>query len=164
MLKKIKINLLSLAAVLMFSLALLPSVATAGPIAADSGSANPQSTATTPQTKAVSPQAAGTTSAQDQIQCGINEAAGGDCSAGAKSPSGDLASVIKKILNILSAISGVIAVVMIMVAGVRLVTSAGNEESVKKAKSTLVYAVVGLVLVALAQVIVHFVIHSAATS
>lgn len=101
-------------------------------------------------------------SAQSEIQCGINQAAGTNCSAGAK-PSGDLASVIKKVLNLLSAVAGVLAVIMIMVAGLRLVTSAGNEEGVKKAKSTLVYAVVGLILVAVAQILVHFVIHTASS-
>ena len=100
--------------------------------------------------------------AQSQIQCGINEAAGGNCSASAK-PSGDAASTIKKILNLLSAIAGILAVIMIMVAGLRLVTSAGNEEGVKKAKGTLIYAIVGLILVAVAQVLVHFVIHTASS-
>lgn len=162
MLKKINNFALVFASGIVLSLAAIPAAASA--YDPNKPSANPQPAATTTQSGAATPQAAGTTSAQDSIQCGINEAAGGDCSAGAKSPSGDLASVIKKILNILSAIAGVIAVIMIMVAGVRLVTSAGNEEGVKKAKSTLVYAVVGLVLVALAQVIVHFVIHSAVAS
>lgn len=90
------------------------------------------------------------------IQCGISQAAGNACSA--PNPSGDLGSTIKTILNILSAVAGVLAVLMIMVAGLRFVTSAGSEAGVKSAKGMLIYAVIGLAIVAVAQIIVHFVI------
>lgn len=65
---------------------------------------------------------------------------------------------IKTILNILSAVIGIVAVIMIIYAGFRYVTSAGSEGGVKSAKNAIIYAVIGLVVVALAQVIVHFVI------
>lgn len=67
---------------------------------------------------------------------------------------------IKKVINILSVIIGAIAVLMIIVGGFRYVTSAGNAEGTKAARQTIVYAIVGLVIVALAQVIVHFVLNS----
>lgn len=72
--------------------------------------------------------------------------------------------VIKTVINILTAVVGILAVIMIIVAGFRYVTSGGSDEAVKGAKNTILYAVIGLVVVALAQIIVHFVIHTAATN
>ena len=83
--------------------------------------------------------------------------AGSDCTA---DPHGsvDIGSVIKAIVNILSYVIGVVAVIMVMVSGFRYVTSGGDSSKVSGAKNTLVYAVVGLVVAALAQVIVKFVL------
>lgn len=68
---------------------------------------------------------------------------------------------VKFALNLLSIIVGIAAVIMIIVAGLRYVTSGGKEEGVKNAKNTILYAVIGLVVVALAQIIVHFVLTEA---
>jgi len=65
---------------------------------------------------------------------------------------------ITTIINTLSWIVGIIAVVMVMVGGFKFVTSGGDTEKVVSARSTIIYALVGLVIVAMAQVIVHFVI------
>lgn len=70
---------------------------------------------------------------------------------------------VKFALNLLSIIVGILAVVMIIVAGLRYITSGGKQESVSSAKNTLLYAVIGLVIVALAQIIVHFVLTEATT-
>jgi hypothetical protein len=67
-------------------------------------------------------------------------------------------SVIKKIINIISWVVGVISVIMIILAGFRYVTSGGQEKGVTGAKNTIMYAIIGLVVVALAQVIVRFVV------
>jgi cytochrome bd-type quinol oxidase subunit 2 len=73
-------------------------------------------------------------------------------------------NLIRTIVNILSIIVGVVAVIMIIIAGLRYVTSGGSDEAVKGAKNTILYAIIGLVVVALAQLIVHFVLHSTTTS
>jgi len=75
------------------------------------------------------------------------------------SASTSVSHLIKVAVNILSAVVGIIAVIMIIVAGLRYVTSGGKEEGVKGAKNTILYAVIGLVIVALAQLIVHFVLN-----
>lgn len=67
---------------------------------------------------------------------------------------------IRKIVNILSAIIGIVAVVMIMFGGFRYVTSGGNDTSVTSAKNTILYAIIGLVIVAMSQILVHFTIKS----
>jgi amino acid transporter len=67
-------------------------------------------------------------------------------------------TLAKTVITVLSAVVGIVAVIMIMFAGFRYVTSGGKEESVKSAKNTILYAIIGLVIVALAQIIVHFVL------
>ncbi|HET9721608.1 MAG TPA: hypothetical protein VFP32_01075 [Candidatus Saccharimonadales bacterium] len=73
--------------------------------------------------------------------------------------SGSVSHLITVVVNVLSIIVGVIAVIMIIIAGLRYVTSGGKEEGVKNAKNTILYAIIGLVIVALAQLIVHYVLN-----
>jgi hypothetical protein len=61
-------------------------------------------------------------------------------------------------LNIAYYAIGTIAVVMIIIAGFTMVTSAGDAEAIKKAKNTILYSVIGLIFVILAFTITHFVI------
>lgn len=69
--------------------------------------------------------------------------------------------VLARIINIFSLIVGVVAVIMIIFAGFKYITSGGNQEGVKTAKQALIYALVGLIIVALAQIIVKFVLNQA---
>ena len=71
-----------------------------------------------------------------------------------------LGGIATKIVNLLSVIVGVIAVIMIIFGGFRYITSGGDSGNVSTAKNTLIYAIVGLVIVALAQFIVHFVLNN----
>lgn len=64
--------------------------------------------------------------------------------------------LIRSVINLLSVIVGVIAVIMIIVGGLRYITSGGNDTSVTSAKNTILYAIIGLIIVALAQVLVRF--------
>ena len=67
---------------------------------------------------------------------------------------------LKTILNILAIAAGVAAVIMFIYAGFRYIVSGGEESGVKSAKNTLIYAVVGVVVVMLSQTIVIFVLNS----
>ena len=74
-------------------------------------------------------------------------------------------SVIKTILNIFTVVVAIVAVIMIITGGFKYITSGGDASKVTSAKNTLVYAVIGLVVVALSQFIVKFVLNkSTATS
>jgi cytochrome bd-type quinol oxidase subunit 2 len=79
-----------------------------------------------------------------------------DCNA--TGTGGKVNDLLKNIVNIFSAIVGVIAVIMIIVGGLQYITSGGDSNKVSTAKNTIIYAVVGLIIVALAQLIVHFVL------
>lgn len=96
------------------------------------------------------------------INQGINSAASNStsCAATADSNGTDLKAIASKIVNLLSVIVGIVAVIMIIVGGFRYITSGGESGNVSGAKNTLIYAIVGLVIVALAQFIVHFVLQN----
>ena len=68
-------------------------------------------------------------------------------------------STIKTIINLFSVAAGTATVLMIIYAGFRYIVSGGDEKGVKGAKNTVIYALVGVVLVALAQVIVVFILN-----
>jgi hypothetical protein len=96
-------------------------------------------------------------SAKDEICSGVGAASGGSgCSTPTGSPT--VNSVINTVINIISAFVGIVAVIMIVFAGFRYVTSGGDSGKISSAKNTLIYAIVGLVVAGLAQIIVRYVV------
>jgi hypothetical protein len=73
-------------------------------------------------------------------------------------------NLIRTIVNLLSAIVGIVAVIMIIFGGLRYITSGGNDSSVSGAKNTILYAIIGLIIVALAQVLVRFTLNKVTNS
>lgn len=69
--------------------------------------------------------------------------------------------LLATVINFISLVVGVIAVIMIIIGGVKYITSGGDSGNVTGAKNTILYAVIGLVIVALAQLIVNFVLNTA---
>ena len=67
-------------------------------------------------------------------------------------------SIVEDIINIFSWVVGVVSVIMVIFGGFRYITSGGDAGKVTSAKNTIVYALVGLVIAALAQVLVLFVL------
>jgi cytochrome bd-type quinol oxidase subunit 2 len=68
-------------------------------------------------------------------------------------------NIIKTVINIFSIVVGVVSVIMIIVGGFRYITSGGDSNNVSGAKNTIIYAIIGLIVVALAQFIVQFVLN-----
>jgi len=73
---------------------------------------------------------------------------------------GNIYDVIQNIINILLLVVGVVAVVMVIIGGLRLTTSAGNPDAIKVAKNTILYAIIGIVVSFSAWALVNFVIDS----
>ena len=65
---------------------------------------------------------------------------------------------IKTIVNVILYILGAVAVLMIVLGGIRYTTSGGDSTGVTNAKNTIIYAVVGLVIAIMAFAIVNFVL------
>lgn len=87
---------------------------------------------------------------KDEICEGVI-AAGGDCG------SQGFADTFTKIANVLVFIVGAVAVILIIVGGLRYVLSAGDPKSTKEAKDTVLYAIVGVVVAITAYAMVNFV-------
>ena len=69
-----------------------------------------------------------------------------------------ISSVITTIIDVLSIIVGAVSVIMIIIGGLRYITSSGDSAAVTSAKNTILYAIVGLVIVIFAQAIIAFVV------
>ncbi len=91
----------------------------------------------------------------DCIQQGVSGVGGGS-----SANQNDLKNFIKTIVDVLLFLLGAIAVIMIIIGGIRYTTSNGDSSQVTSAKNTILYAVVGLVVAILAYAIVNFVITS----
>lgn len=67
--------------------------------------------------------------------------------------------VLVKVSRIMSFLAGVCSIILILVAGLMYVLSDGDASKVNSARTTLVYAVVGLIIVGVAQGIVLLVLN-----
>lgn len=83
----------------------------------------------------------------------------GDTSAGTSK----IQSIVTTIINIFSVIVGIVAVIMIIWGGFKYITSGGDSGNITSAKNTIIYAVIGLVVVALSQFLVQFVLEQVTT-
>ncbi len=68
------------------------------------------------------------------------------------------ASLMAKVINIFSVVVGSVSVIMIIIGGFRYIISGGDSGGVTAGKNTILYAIVGLVIVLFSQVIVRFVL------
>lgn len=85
---------------------------------------------------------------------------GGDCATGGASGN-KVNKLIATIINVFSWVVGAVAVIMLIFGGFKYVTSGGDANKVKAAKDTIIYALVGVAIVALSQIIVFFVLDTA---
>ncbi len=81
---------------------------------------------------------------------------GVECDSGSGTAQEVASGPIRTVVGLLSFAVGVACVLMIIYGAFRIVTSGGNSDSVKSGRTTIIYALVGLVLVLLANVIVSF--------
>lgn len=66
--------------------------------------------------------------------------------------------IITGLVDTISWVVGVVSVIMVVAGGLKFVTSGGNQQSVQSAKSTVIYALIGLVVAILAKTLVTFVL------
>ena len=66
-----------------------------------------------------------------------------------------ITQLLMRIIQILLAIAGLIAVVFLIVGGFRYITAGGNEESAESGKKTIINAIIGVVVIILSFVIVR---------
>ena len=64
------------------------------------------------------------------------------------------------VINTILYVAGIVAVAMLIIGGIRFMISRGDKDKVQKAKNTILYACIGLIICALAFAIVNWVIKS----
>lgn len=93
-------------------------------------------------------------SASAQVSSGINAATTNEMKN--KQIDGNN-GVIRTVSNILIWVVGIVSVIMIMWSGFKYITAAGDTSKVASAKSSLIYAIVGLIVAIMAYAIVNFI-------
>ena len=69
-------------------------------------------------------------------------------------------SIFTTVVNILLFIIGIVAVVMLIIGGIRYTMSGGEAKAVESAKNTILYAIIGIVVAFLAYAVVNWVLTS----
>lgn len=77
-----------------------------------------------------------------------------------RAPDGNLLELITLISNTILLLVGVVAVLFLIIGGFQYITSAGNPESISKAKTTILYAIIGIIITLIAWAVVTFIIGS----
>lgn len=81
--------------------------------------------------------------------------------SGATGGEGDFKTLANRIINFFLGFLGFISILMVIYAGILYVTSAGNDESVGKAKKILLYAVIGIIVIFLSFALVNTILGAA---
>ena len=82
-----------------------------------------------------------------------------DAKAQGNSSTNPIITALKSVISILSYIIGAFAIIIIIVSGLRMTLSSGDAQAAAKARSAIIYAVVGIIVAALAQTLVIFVLN-----
>lgn len=82
------------------------------------------------------------------------------CNAGSDDPVTGESGVLRKVLLMISYVAGVAAVIMVLLGGLKFITANGDPNSITSARNTVLYALIGVVVFLLSQIIVRFVISS----
>ena len=96
------------------------------------------------------------TTAAEKAKCGMADT--GQKQTDSSGQEVKLESTVTKVINAVLYVIGILAVVMVIIGGVQYTTSGGDQAAVTKAKNTILYGIIGLVIAILAYAIVNFVI------
>lgn len=83
-----------------------------------------------------------------------------DCSGASPNEQRSAMGTVRVVISVILGVLGMVAVVMIVLGGVNYTTSQGDPGKVKKAKDTIMYGIIGLVVAMLAFAIVNFVLQN----
>jgi len=92
---------------------------------------------------------------KDEVCAGVALQPSGVCDPNVAG--GKLRHTVRIVIDVISVIAGIISVIFVIIAGFRFVTSGGEANAVASARSAAVYALIGLVVVAVSQILVKYV-------
>ena len=70
----------------------------------------------------------------------------------------NLMGTVQNIINTLLFVAGMVAVVVIVISGFRFITAEGDSNSTNRAKNSIIYASIGLIVAVSAYAIVNFIL------
>ena len=88
-----------------------------------------------------------------------HESGSAGCQAKNTNPLTGSNGALTKVSDVLAFVAGMIAVIFIIIGGIKYITSAGDSANITSAKNTIIYASIGLVVVVLARAIISFVVN-----
>jgi hypothetical protein len=95
--------------------------------------------------------------ASASAQCGVGSAT---ATCGTDLPKVQATSAqLSDLLQIFFGVIAAVAVLMIMISGLRFITGHGNPQEISKARSTIIYSLAGLIVALLAEAIVSLVLN-----
>lgn len=100
--------------------------------------------------------AAAVTCPSGSVQSSANSLA--ECNLPTEGTNDSLMTRVTKVINVVLGALGIIAVVVIIIGAISFITSQGDSSKVTKARNTILYGIVGLVIALLAYAIVNFVL------
>jgi cytochrome bd-type quinol oxidase subunit 2 len=98
------------------------------------------------------------TNIQGNICGGTNASASDNSNCNTGAANTQVSSIMTNVINFFSLLVGIVSVIMIIIGGFQYVTSNGDSGKISTAKNTIIFALVGLIIVAMSQFIVHFVL------
>ena len=73
---------------------------------------------------------------------------------------GTLMGAIQTIVNALLSFVAVLAVIFVIIGGVRYIVSQGDDDAQVQARNTILYAVIGIIVIALSAVLVNYILNN----
>lgn len=93
------------------------------------------------------------------VDCGSDAANSAVCGSKTnQNPISGSGGLLLNITNIVAYVAGAAAVIIIIVSGIRYITSGGDSNAIASAKNTIAGALIGLVVIVLARTLITYVI------
>lgn len=93
----------------------------------------------------------------DQVKCGGSAGTSAVCNADGNPITGP-SGALTRVTTLVAYIAGIAAILIMIIGGIMYILSGGDSAKVSTAKNTVLYALIGLVVVILARTIIVFVI------
>lgn len=94
----------------------------------------------------------------DQNVCQTGGGASSVCKGGGADPLTGNNGALQSVVTILAFVGGIIAAIFVVIGGIKYITSNGDSSQVASAKNTIIYALIGVVVAALARQLINFVL------
>ncbi len=93
------------------------------------------------------------------LNCGSGAQRGSTvCQTGQGDPVTGPNGVIRRVTNLFAVVAGVGAVIVLVLAGIRYITSSGDPSQISQSKQAIIFALVGLVVIFVSQSVINFII------